>query len=536
MKKNIFTLQFLFSLGLVLFAARLSAAESNTVEQWGVFEVTLKGPADGNPFTDVALSARFTQGPRAMTVAGFYDGEGVYKIRFMPDATGEWRFETASDRKELAGQGGAFTVTPPSKNNHGPVHVARTFHFDYADGTPYRQLGTTCYAWTQRPDADEEMTLKTLSSSPFNKVRMCVFPTGGSARGMRYPPFEGTMPRDWDKTRFSPLFFQHLEKRVGQLRDIGVEADLIVFHPYGAYWGFSSMDAASDERYVRYLIARLGAYRNVWWSLSNEYDFNKAKKESDWDRIFQIVQAADPYAHLRSIHNGTQIYNNTQPWVSHASIQNGAAVLDSERAVLYRDVYRKPIVFDEVKYEGNNSARWGQLKAPELVLRFWEGTIAGTYVGHSETYRGAIGAWLSVGGELKGDSTARLAFLKTILDDSPPEGIDPIDKWQDRHTGGKAGEYYLVYFGEQAPTAWPFVLYKSALGDGLKFKVDVIDTWNMTITPVEGPFEIKKRDNYVFADKDGRSVPLPGKPYQAIRIRRIGPPAANPVPDGPPEQ
>jgi hypothetical protein len=24
---------------------------------------------------------------------------------------------------------------------------------------------------------------------------------------------------------------------------------------------------------MRYLAARLGAYRNVWWSLANEYDF-----------------------------------------------------------------------------------------------------------------------------------------------------------------------------------------------------------------------------------------------------------------------
>ncbi len=518
-------------LALGLPATAAPAATGASVEQWGVFELTLAGPASGNPFTEVELTARFTQGAHTVPVTGFYDGDGVYKIRFMPDATGEWHYETASNQAELGGKSGSFTVTPPAKDNHGPVRVARTFHFDYADGTPYRELGTTCYAWTQRPDADEELTLKTLAASPFNKIRMCVFPTGRGPRSMRYPPFEGPMPRGWDKTRFNPVFFRHLEQRVGQLRDIGVEADLIVFHPYETYWGFNSMDAASDDRYVRYLVARLAAYRNVWWSLSNEYDFNRAKKESDWDRLFQVVQAADPYGHLRSIHNGTMIYNQTHPWVTHASIQNGAAVLDSERALLYRDVYRKPIVFDEVKYEGNNAARWGQLKPEELVLRFWEGTIAGTYVGHSETYRGAIGAWLSVGGELKGESVARLAFLKKILADSPPEGIDPIDKWQDRHTGGKAGEYYLVYLGEQAPTAWPFVLYKTALADGLKFNVDVIDTWAMTITPVEGPFEIKKRDNYVFADKDGRSVSLPGKPYQAIRIRRIGPPAANPIPE-----
>ena len=54
----------------------------------------------------------------------------------------------------------------------------------------------------------------------------------------------------------------------------------------------------------------------------------------------------------------------------------------------------------------------------------------------------------------------------------------------------------------------------------MRFTVEVIDTWNMTISPLEGVFEIKKRDNYCFADKDGRSVPLPGRPYIAVRLRR----------------
>lgn len=495
-----------------------------TVEQWTVFEIALNGPREGNPFVDVTLSARFTQGDRTVTVAGFYDGEGVYRVRYMPENREPGSFETISNRAELSGKKGAFTVTPPSTANHGPVRVAHTFHFAYADGTPYRQLGTTAYAWTHQTDEVEALTLKTLAGAPFNKIRMCVFPTNNGPQALRFAPFEGTMPHAWDKTRFNPAFFQHLEQRVGQLRDLGIEVDLILFHPYDTTRGFSAMDPASDERYVRYVVARLAAYRNVWWSLSNEYDYNRAKKEGDWDRLFQVVQAADPHAHLRSIHNGTLIYNHTHPWVSHASIQNGAAVLDPERALLYRDVYRKPIVYDEVKYEGTINRRWGQLKPEEMVLRFWTGMVAGTYVGHSETLRGTHGAWLSIGGELVGQSVARIAFLKTILADSPPEGLEPIDKWQERRMGGKPGDYYLMYLGDQAPAAWPFVLFKTGLADGLTFQVDVIDTWAMTITPIEDLFEIKKGDDYVFVEKNNRSVPLPGKPYMALRIRRVGPP------------
>ena len=63
--------------------------------------------------------------------------------------------------------------------------------------------------------------------------------------------------------------------------------------------------------------------------MANEFDFMKEKKPADWDRYFHIVQSADPYDHLRSIHNGRIIYDHNKPWVTHASIQNGSAVEDS---------------------------------------------------------------------------------------------------------------------------------------------------------------------------------------------------------------
>jgi hypothetical protein len=67
-----------------------------------------------------------------------------------------------------------------------------------------------------------------------------------------------------------------------------------------------------------------------------------------------------------------------------------------------------------------------------------------------------------------------------------------------------------------------FQLYKTRVTDGMKFKVDVIDVWNMTITPVPGEFVTKKKDRYHFVDAQGRSVPLPGKRGIAVRVRHIG--------------
>ncbi len=513
---------------LIAFASVVRAEEAvapKSVARWDIFELELKGPSEGNPFVDVRFSAVFTNGARTVDVPGFYDGEGVYRVRFMPEQVGTWRYETKSNRWPLTGKTGSFTVTSAGKGNHGPVRVFNTYHFAYADGTPFKPIGTTIYNWLDTPEEVQEETLKTLASAPFNKARMLLTQQPESYQKKFAPPrwpFAGKPPHDWDFTRYNPEYFRHYEKRIGQLRELGIEADLILFNPYGK-WGFETMDAASDERYLRYVIARFAAFRNVWWSMANEYDFLRAKQESEWDRIFQIVQQADPYNHLRSIHNGSLIYDHNKPWVTHVSMQNGAAVEEPGRAEIYRDVYRKPIVYDEVKYEGKSPYRWGNLSGEEMVHRFWCGTVAGTYVGHGDYFFTTVeDTWTSFGGKLTGQSAPRLAFLRKVMEDGPAEGLDPIDKWQDPTAAGKPGEYYLIYFGREKPTSWAFRLYKNGVTDGMRFKVEVLDTWEMTATPVDGEFVTKKKNNYDFADAQDRVVTLPGKSGMALRIQRVG--------------
>jgi hypothetical protein len=208
-------------------AALAGSCRASEIEQWGLFELALRGPADGNPFVDVTLSATFTKDGRNQRVGGFYDGDGIYRVRFMPQEPGTWTYSTASNCPALDAKTGTFTVGKPSSGNHGPVRVRNTFHFAYADGTPYFPIGTTCYAWTHQANVLEEQTLATLSASPFNKVRMCIFPKWyayNRAEPPRYP-FVGTPPSQWDFDRLNPDFFRHLENRVGQLRDLGIEAD-----------------------------------------------------------------------------------------------------------------------------------------------------------------------------------------------------------------------------------------------------------------------------------------------------------------------
>jgi hypothetical protein len=502
-------------------------SSSADVEQWGIFEVALEivleGSAAKNPFLDNQFTARFSQGSRAFEVNGFYDGEGIYRVRFMPDTTGTWQYQTSSNLEGLNGKEGRFEVVPAGPGNHGPVRVANTFHFAYADSTPFKQIGTTCYAWTHQGDALEEQTLATLKTAPFNKMRMCVFPKhyAFNENEPEYYPFpllskgsskwEGNWDKDksisgwsFDYSRFEPAFFQHLEQRIGDLLELGIEADLILFHPYDR-WGFSTMSAEEDDRYLRYVVARLAAYRNIWWSMANEFDFMHQKSDSDWDRFFHVVQENDPYQHLRSIHNGSKFYDHSKPWVTHQSVQHSDLALVSQ----WREEHRKPVVVDECCYEGNLWQFWGNITGEEMVLRFWEGTVRAGYVGHGDTFYDPEDIiWWAKGGVLKGHSASRLEFLRKILEDGPAEGLEPqTDLIQGRRpaVAGKAHEYYLIYFGQHQPAFMTVTLPEDE-----KYRAEVLDTWEMTVTPLDEQFS------------GAVTIPMPVvKPYQALVLKRI---------------
>jgi hypothetical protein len=497
-----------------------NTAQTQKVEKWGLFELTLKGPSGGNPFVEVSLSGEFRKGGRVVAPEGFYDGDGVYRIRFMPNEEGVWKYRTKSNRRELSGISGEFVCTKARKGNHGPVHVRNTYHFGYADGEAYWPVGTTCYGWPFKTAAKRKQTIASLKKAAFNKMRMIVLPFAGSRTKLF--PFPGKSKENWDFSRLDPKFFHNYERHIRQLLALGIEADLIFFHPYDkGRLGFDTMRHDVNIRFIRYCVARFGAFRNVWWSIANEFDFVRTRKMSEWDSFGRAFAKYDPYKRLCSIHNGAQMYNNRQPWITHASIQNGSAVADFGRARIYRECFGKPVIYDEVCYEGNHTHRWGQLSGEEMTHRCWQGFIAGTYVGHSESWRKGIerdSSWLGAGGLLEGKSWRRIAFLRRIMEEGPAEGIGPTG--DDLRIGGAGGRYYIVYFGWEKPGRWKVDLPKG-ISDGARCMIDIIDTWNMKVAAVKGIVTLKKKGRYQVVGAMGEVVKLPKRPFMALRIRIV---------------
>lgn len=491
------------------------------VPRWEVFELSLPGPSSGNPFVEVQLVATFKLENRSVVVHGFYDGAGTYKLRFMPDTEGDWAYSTSSNTAELNGHAGRFTCTAALAGVHGPVGVRNEHHFAYADGTPYFPFGTTCYAWIHQTEELQRQTIETLRSAPFNKLRMCVFPKSYEFNHNEPPlyPFERDAAGISDFTRPNPAFFAHVEQRIGDLRALGIEADLILFHPYDR-WGYAQMPAEADDRYLNYVLARMSCYRNIWWSLANEYDLMKAKSVQDFDRFFHIVEQCDPVSHLRSIHFSRAMYDYSHPWVTHASLQSSK--FDSAAELL--QTLRKPVIFDEVQYEGNINRRWGNLPGEEMARRVWLGVIAGCYVTHGETLLDPEGPfdesetvvlWWAQGGKLKGTSPARIGFLRKLVEgtaiaagaDGKRNGLEaqPMQYYLNAAIMDAAGkpQEILYYFDDHQP-----IFYEFPLPEGW-FTADLIDPWEMTVKRLPGTYSEKAK------------LRLLGRPYQALRFLRV---------------
>ena len=485
------------------------------IEIWRRFELKLSANFGGNPFTDCHLSAEFTNGKTTKYVRGFYDGNGIFIIRFMPQETGTWVYSTTSNVTELHGVTGSFLCTSAEPGNRGMVVTKNNVYFEYSDGTSYMPFGTTLYGWHFQDAERRKKTLQILSANCFNKVRMCVFPIWNYMYAKEYEsyPFEVTRrtkidpdnpsdsPDNYEVTfnfaRFNPEYFQFLEECIAKLDSLGIETDLILFHPYDIR-GLASMDEEQDFLYLEYIVARLASFKNVWWSMANEYDLADMcgmKPLSAWDNLAEKVYREDPNRHLLSIHNfydppihkdtTSNWYDHTKPWITHLSIQTDNLFFVPK----WISQYRKPVIIDECRYEGNTQYAWGNLTGKQMNDCFWRVVARGGFITHGESFvdgeepKDAV--WTFHGAKMQGESYKRMNYLRTLLELNGIRYLHAIattgPHW-DLYCGATEDENtVLIYFGDSQPG---FEIFDFLPEDKI-YTVELIDTWEMTSQKTE---------------------------------------------------
>ena len=492
------------------------------MRQYETFELRFQSAPPSASWVDIDLIATFTCDGVSQNVRGFYAGNNTYIIRFYPSRPGLYHWQTTG----LINVRGEEVCDPAAPGQHGVVR-RDGLHFKYDDGSRYQPFGTTVYALLHQDRQLIDQTIASLAAAPFNKVRLCVFPKhyDYNQNEPDYFAFEKT-DGQWDVHRPCLPFWEALETRLRQMADLGIEADLILFHPYDR-WGFAKLSYEDCLVYLDYLTRRLSAFPNVWWSLANEFDLMTDFAADWWPEFARFIAAHDPVSHLLSNHNFFRYWDFANADTTHCCIQ-GNNVEDVDK---FMQKTGKPVIFDECRYEGNLPHSWGNISAFEMVNRFWKVCTAGGYCTHGETYLNPEGIiWWSRGGRLIGDSPARIGYLKDLLSSLPgpllpfksERSFDPANiqamaenlpaEMADNHfvkiilsmnqdeltrlaavtknfVGHVGEDVYLHYLERQCASS-----VTMQLPAGKAYRVEVINVWAMSRTvfceSVSGPVEV----------------------------------------------
>ena len=411
-----------------------------------VRDLRFSAEATGNPY-DVALSAHFA-GPAGtrLTLPGFYDGDDTWIIRFAPPQVGEWSFETESDLESLHGrrQDSIHALEPASAAVHGVLRVdpQHPHHFIYADKTRCFPLGDECDWLFALDHTEARRYLDRLRAYGFNQVLMqvyahsCNWSEGQPHRLVPPPryPWKGDNENP-DHSRMNPAFWQHLDRIIGYMQNVGILAHLMIeVHNKNVNW--PDPGSRDEDRYWRYVVSRYQAYSNVIWNLSKEQW--KRDDPQYWDGRATFVRQLDGYGHLVTTHDRELAEGDFLADQQHRNFH--------DHILHQRDKRAWPVMNVEYGYEPGPIPTYGRFTLPdEMRCRTWEIITAGGY----PVYYYSDTAWDVIYLDPLPEGYLAFRVIRAAMDRVPYWEMAPSDQLVDKgYCLAKPGDAYLVYLPE----------------------------------------------------------------------------------------
>jgi hypothetical protein len=406
------------------------------IERWDIWEIDLNSSRDyNNPFQDVELIGTFIhkETGKSVTVNGFYDGNSTWRIRFMPYEIGEWHYKTQSNDPDISGKEGQIVCVKPTKSYlHGPLK-AKDYHFFHADETPKFLISTRMSCVYSDPNVWAEI-IDFIKEYRINRV---LFMMGGVAGTIKELYGNGL-----DFWRYNIEKFRSIDAFIDALRKASIIAS-----PYFYYFNDGiqrNLTPDQDKAFIKYGMARFGAYNNVMPVLSNEveqkltgrkdekYDLTSHKWANEMGvylsklAVFDVpIAVHNPMETEKAVSPGFySLLRDWQfPWADLMLRQAQVAALStapqlnddipeqkeptynirgySRHNQLLIDLRRFgiPVINEEPGYEMEghsadpnsqkiNLMPWNSQTSDTLISTFWSATMAGAYAmwGHYSTY------------------------------------------------------------------------------------------------------------------------------------------------------
>jgi hypothetical protein len=224
------------------------------------------------------------------------------------------------------------------------------------------------------------------------------------------------------------------------------------FHP--------AVGSADERRFIRYAIARFGAFSNITWDLGDDLD---QYRDELWTHATGIlIKQWDPYRHLATSHPGYNVHQDrTADWFDFTSFQEWSrqqhAFMLAQRKEQQRLGRIIPQTNEEYGYE-DHYPMWakgpGSESADTLRQMAWEIAMAGGYQTAGETARRGTNVWPDSGGGWmngRGDETMTMfrgyAHMVDFFTSFDWWKTEPHDELVDNgnYCLAKAGQIYAIY-------------------------------------------------------------------------------------------
>jgi hypothetical protein len=268
----------------------------------------------------------------------------------------------------------------------------------------------------------------------------------------------------FDYGRFYVPYWQKFERalRAARERDMIISVVLDMndskAHP--------APDSEDERRFIRYAIARFGAFSNITWDLGDDLD---GYRDDDWTRrTGTLIKQWDPNRHLATSHprsldnpDDNEHQDRGADWFDFTSVQDWSRTQHSYMLGQRRKQQLTgriiPQTNEEYGYE-DHYPLWskgpGSESADALRRMAWEIVMAGGYQTAGETARRGTNVWPDTGGGWlngRGDDTMTMfqgyAHMVDFFTSFAWWKTDPRD---DLVSGGnyclaKPGELYAIY-------------------------------------------------------------------------------------------
>jgi hypothetical protein len=324
--------------------SRNSAAAPHEVGLYRVFEARLdNGKPYANKFSDVELRATYTAPfGRQVEFPGFFDGDGqgggdahtgnVWKLRFMPDELGPWRYRWSWSDDTPGGEGSFQCVSQGASKGVLQAYKDNPHWLAYNGTEPvwiksYYETGHGSIA--QPFDWVSENVYQPLVDHGYNHLQvnwllsLCCF-------GQYYQ--DGPPPSTLDlalykEGRASSTMrldvWRLMEQRLGWLNDRNVGVHMFLGFEGRKNHGPSWEKLSNQEKdfYVRYVVARIAPFANIaGWNFVWE---DPGYRESHELGLAKLLQKYDVFHHLRTYQDESPRDNEYQrPEYTFAAIEN----------------------------------------------------------------------------------------------------------------------------------------------------------------------------------------------------------------------